>query len=88
MILVLSSLFVLRTDIVCTVCIVNELALALALTASIVTPGIQSLRCPCRVLCFKGGVERISTFLNKAHQGIQLCLGNSEKIETKIFVLV
>ena len=28
----------------------------------------------------KGGVERISTFLNKAHQGIQLCLGDSEKI--------
>ena len=28
----------------------------------------------------KGGVERISTFLNKAHQGIQLCLGDSEKL--------
>ena len=36
----------------------------------------------------KGGVERISTFLNKAHQGIQLCLGDSEKIITKIVVLV
>ena len=35
----------------------------------------------CRIynVCLKGGVERISIFLNKAHQGIQLCLGDSGK---------
>ena len=34
-------------------------------------------------LGFKGGVERISTFLNKAHQWIQLCLGDSKKYKQK-----
>jgi len=34
------------------------------------------------------GVERISTFQNKVHQGIQLCLGDSGKYKEKIFVLV
>ena len=33
-----------------------------------------------KVWSLKGGVERISTFLNIAHQGIHLCLGDSEKI--------
>ena len=40
------------------------------------------------LLQFKGGVERISTFQNKAHQGIQLCLGDSGKYKEKIFMLV
>jgi len=32
---------------------------------------------------FKDGVGRISTFQNKAHQGIQLCLGDSGKYKEK-----
>ena len=36
--------------------------------------------------CLKDVVERISTFQNKAHQGIQLCLGDSRKYKEKIFV--
>jgi len=31
----------------------------------------------------KDGVERISTFQNKAYQGIQLCLGDSRKYKEK-----
>jgi len=36
----------------------------------------------------KDGVERISTFQNKAHRGMQLCLGDSGKYKEKIYVLV
>ena len=41
---------------------------------------IAAIRKKCETERVKGEVERISTFLNKAHQGIQLCLGDSEKI--------
>ena len=39
--------------------------------------GVHSLA---NALYANDGVERISTFQNKAHQGIHLCLGDSEKV--------
>ena len=40
------------------------------------------------LLRLKDEVQRISTFQNIAHQGIQLCLGDSGKYKEKIFMLV
>ena len=37
---------------------------------------------------FRDSIYRISTSQNKAHQGIELCLGDSGKYKEKIFVLV
>ena len=67
MILVLSSLFVLRTDIVCTVCIVNELALALALTASsYARHTVTALVVYCAL---KAGLNEFPLFLTKRIKG-------------------